>query len=36
MTKDEAIIELSFKDISEGKGKGIPEHLIRIKDAQAE
>lgn len=28
----ETIVELSFKDISEGKGKGIPPHLIRIKE----
>lgn len=32
----EQITELSFKDISEGKGKGIPEHLIRIKDDKSE
>lgn len=27
----EQIVELTIKDISDGKGVGIPEHLIRIK-----
>lgn len=30
--KTEEIVELTIKDISEGKGTGIPPHLIRIKE----
>lgn len=28
----EEIVELTLKDISEGKGVGVPSHLIRIKE----
>lgn len=30
--KEEKLIELTIQDISDGKGKGIPAHLIRIKE----
>lgn len=29
--QEESLVELTLKDISEGKGVGVPEHLIRIK-----
>lgn len=29
---DEQVIELTIQDISEGRGVGVPPHLIRIKD----
>lgn len=29
--EEEQIVELTIQDISEGKGKGVPPHLIRIK-----
>ena len=30
--QEEQIVELTLQDISEGKGVGVPSHLIRIKD----
>lgn len=30
--KSEQIVELTLKDISDGKGTGVPVHLIRIKE----
>lgn len=30
--EEETIVELTLQDISDGKGVGIPSHLIRIKE----
>ena len=30
--QEEKIVELTFEDISNGKGVGVPKHLIRIKE----
>lgn len=30
--EEEQLVHLTIQDISDGKGKGVPKHLIRIKD----